>query len=169
MKHPLQEPILNIIEECFDMTVATVRPDGGPQATVVSYVHDGLLLYFGCDAKSQKAQNIKGEPRVSITITPAYKDWPSIRGLSMAATAEEVTVAGEIETAGRLMLERFPQLNGMEQPEGSGVSLIRLRPTLISMLDYTKGFGHTDLVSVEASDIAETLDTMRHHWIVPAA
>jgi hypothetical protein len=27
------------------------------------------------------------------------------------------------------------------------------------------GFGHTDLVKIEADDIAETLDSMRHHWL----
>ena len=45
--------------------------------------------------------------------------------------------------------------------------VMRVRPTVLSILDYSKGFGHTDLVSIEAGDIAETLDSMRHHWLIP--
>lgn len=167
MKHPLKELALSLIERCVDMTVATVRPDGMPQATIVSYVHDGLLLYFGCGGTSQKAANIAAEPRISIALAPEYRDWQTIQGLSMAAIAEEVTVKGELETVGKLMLKRFPQIRDMQAPEGITLKVFRVRPTVISVLDYTKGFGHTDLVSVDAGDIAETLETMRHHWLMP--
>ena len=58
MKHELRRKATDILARSMDMTVATVRSDGSPQATVVSFVHDGLLLYFGCGAGSQKAANI---------------------------------------------------------------------------------------------------------------
>src|ERR1700731_3853356 len=34
-----------------DMTIATVREDGYPQATAVSYVNDGLAVYFSCSTR----------------------------------------------------------------------------------------------------------------------
>jgi hypothetical protein len=34
MKYQLQQKIQDILDQCVDMTVATVRPDGAPQATV---------------------------------------------------------------------------------------------------------------------------------------
>src|SRR4051794_28114815 len=43
MKQAVRETIIDLLSRCKDMTIATVRPDGAPQATVVSYVHDGLL------------------------------------------------------------------------------------------------------------------------------
>jgi hypothetical protein len=49
--------------------IATIRPDGYPQATTVSYVSDGLTIYFGCVAESQKAQNIAYNNKVSLTVT----------------------------------------------------------------------------------------------------
>ena len=34
-----------------DMTIATVREDGYPQATAISYVNDGLAISFGCSTR----------------------------------------------------------------------------------------------------------------------
>ena len=37
----LKQEILSILDDASDMTIATVRKDGYPQATTVSYVNDG--------------------------------------------------------------------------------------------------------------------------------
>lgn len=169
MKHELQQKILDILSNCVDMTIATVRPDGAPQATVVSFAHDGLMIHFGCGTGSQKAENLARDPRVSITVTPPYGDWMQIRGLSMSGTATELAVPGEIAKVGQLMIDRFKALSSVAVFDETSVKLFRVKPEIISVLDYTLGFGHTDVVKVEADDIAETLETMRHHWLLPAA
>ncbi|CAN5426066.1 pyridoxamine 5'-phosphate oxidase family protein [soil metagenome] len=167
MKQTLQQKIVGIMSRCADMTVATLRPDGAPQATAVSSVHDGLLLYFGCSDASQKAANIARDPRISIAMTEPYDDWLMIRGLSMAATATEVSVPGELAEVARLMLYRFPQISTIDAMHGA-VNVFRVRPRIVSVLDYSLGFGHTDLVAVESDDISESLGSMRHHWLIPA-
>jgi hypothetical protein len=43
--------------------------DGYPQATTVSYVSDGLTIYFGCGEASQKARNLARNTKVSLTVT----------------------------------------------------------------------------------------------------
>ena len=169
MKHELQQKILDILSNCVDMTIATVRPDGAPQATVVSFAHDGLFIYFGCGAGSQKAANLARDPRISITVTPPYGNWMQIRGLSMSGTATELSVPGEIAKVGQLMIDRFKALSSVTVFDETSVKLFRVKPEIVSVLDYTLGFGHTDVVKIEADDIAETLETMRHHWLLPAA
>lgn len=164
MKQAIREQIASILSRCMDMTVATVRPDGAPQATVVSFAHDGLLIYFGCGADSQKAKNIANERRVSITMTAPYQNWLQIQGLSIAGVASEVTSAGEKATVGKLMVKRFPQLSGMQPPDAGAIKLFRVRPSLVSILDYAQGFGHTDLVAVGADDITESRGSLRHLW-----
>jgi general stress protein 26 len=164
MTQPLHAKIIDILSRCRDMTIATVRPDGGPQATVVSFVHDGLLIYFGCGADSQKARNIVSDRRVSIALTVPYENWLQIQGLSMAGTASEVTSVGEKAAIGKLMLKRFPQLSGIQPTDAGLIKLFRVRPSLISILDYTQGFGHTDLVAISADDITESRGTLRHQW-----
>ena len=48
MDDAMRAEILDIMNNHRIMTVATVRPDGYPQATTVTYVNEGLTLYFGC-------------------------------------------------------------------------------------------------------------------------
>ena len=48
------------------------------------------------------------------------------------------------------MLEKFPQIAGYAPAELEGIALYRVTPEIISILDYRKGFGHTDLVEVAA-------------------
>ena len=64
----LKKEILSILDDADDMTIATVREDGYPQATTVSYVNDGLNVYFGCAANSQKARNLARDSKVSLTV-----------------------------------------------------------------------------------------------------
>jgi nitroimidazol reductase NimA-like FMN-containing flavoprotein (pyridoxamine 5'-phosphate oxidase superfamily) len=65
----LTREIIAILSLANDLTIATVREDGYPQATTVSYVNDGLTIYFGCAAQSQKAKNIGQSAKISITST----------------------------------------------------------------------------------------------------
>ena len=45
MDSDLREEIFSILKASGEMTVATVRPDGYPQATTVNYVSDGLVIF----------------------------------------------------------------------------------------------------------------------------
>ena len=150
MNHALRDKVLSILDRCHDLTIATVRPDGAPQATVVSFVHDGMQIYFGCGVHAQKALNIARDPRVAITVTPPYADWQHIEGVSLSGPAREVTDAQEKTHIAELMITRFPQLGLIPVTEPGDMKLFCVQPTMISVLDYTKGFGHTDRIAMLA-------------------
>ena len=87
MDEAIRGKIRALLDEHRIMTIATLRPDGWPQATTVGYGNDGLTIYFLCGLDSQKAANLARDNRVSLTIdhdTPQVMD---IAGLSMAARA----------------------------------------------------------------------------------
>jgi len=66
----------------------------------------------------------------------------------MAARAHVVTDPNEAEKALRLMMQRYPpQEAPLPVPDAKNVRIFRVTPTVISVLDYSKGFGHTDLVT----------------------
>ena len=148
MEDALREEILSVLKEARDMTIATFRPDGYPQATTVNYVSDGLTIYFGCAAESQKAQNIAYNDKVSLTVTLPYFSWEAIRGLSVGGTAKPVTDPNEINRVSELMLRKFPQILQYALAGKKGLFLVRITPEVISLLDYRKGFGHTELVTL---------------------
>ena len=55
----MQHPALDILDSNKIMTIATVRPDGWPQATIIGYANEGWSLYFPIYRDSQKFANIK--------------------------------------------------------------------------------------------------------------
>jgi len=148
MDETTRNQIISIIDDVDDMTIATVREDGYPQATTVSYVNDGLTIYFGTSADSQKARNIARSNKVSLTINRGYRSWSEIEGLSLAGVATLVTNPAEQQKVGELLFKKFPQIPEYASMDEENVALFRVDPKVISLLDYKKGFGHTELVEI---------------------
>jgi nitroimidazol reductase NimA-like FMN-containing flavoprotein (pyridoxamine 5'-phosphate oxidase superfamily) len=149
MNEEIRSQIMKLLDQHRIMTIATLRPDGWPQATTVGYVNDGLVLYFLCGLESQKAKNLARDDRVSLTIDHDTADLMAITGLSMAAHAHEVTDRDEAEKVLQMLPLKYPDAPPlpMKMPSPDEVRLFRLAPTVISVLDYSKGFGHTDMVT----------------------
>ena len=150
MDPTIRSKILSILDQHRDMSLATLRPDGWPQATTVGFAHDGLTLYFLCAPESQKAANIARDNRVSLTIDHDTPQVMEITGLSMAAKAEVVDDPDEAARALNMIMARYaPQVSMpmVTPPRPEDVKIFRVVPTVISVLDYSKGFGHTDLVA----------------------
>jgi len=151
MNEEIRQKILTLLNQHRIMTIATLRPDGWPQATTVGYANDGLTIYFLCGIDSQKAANLARDDRVSLTIdhdTPQVMD---IAGLSMAARANAVVDPNQAERALRMLMAKYPPQGSLPlpMPTPADVRIFRLTPMVISVLDYSRGFGHTDLVACE--------------------
>lgn len=152
MDESLRQKILALLDAHRIMTIATLRPDGWPQATTVGYVSEGLTLWFLCGRESQKAHNLALDNRVSLTIDHDTPDLMGITGLSMAARAHRVTDRAEGEKVLRMLPLKYPDAPpstaNMKLPSPDEVAVFRVQPEIISVLDYSKGFAHTDLVTV---------------------
>lgn len=149
MDDATQQFILDLMQSHNVMSLATLRPDGWPQATTVAFAHEGLLLYFACDPGGQKVANIRQCERVSATINRDFADWSQIQGLSLGGTAAVVDDPEERRRAAELLRGKFPQWADMpEVDDPASIAYVRVMPKVISVLDYTKGFGHTRLVEI---------------------
>jgi nitroimidazol reductase NimA-like FMN-containing flavoprotein (pyridoxamine 5'-phosphate oxidase superfamily) len=151
MDASIERKIVDLLNGHRIMTIATLRPDGWPQATTVGYVNEGLTLWFLCGLGSQKAKNLAKDDRVSITVDHDTPDIMAITGLSMAARAHRVNDLTEAQKVLAQLPLKYADANPgsvpMAMPKPDEVALFRVVPALISVLDYTKGFGHTDLVT----------------------
>ncbi len=148
MERRLKAFILDLLKSHNIMSLATVRSDGFPQATTVVYANDGLALYFACDLDSQKARNIARSGKVSLTINHDYEDWNQIRGLSIGGRARLLTRPADRRRAWKALAAKFPAMAEMTEDERAEAALVRVDPRVISVIDYQRGFGHTDLVEV---------------------
>lgn len=149
MNDEMRSKILTLLNQHRIMTVATLRPDGWPQATTVGYVNEDLTLYFLCGLDSQKARNLARDDRISLTIDHDTPDLMAVTGLSMAAHAHAVEDRAEAEKLLRMFPLKYPDAPPlqMKMPTPDEVRLFRVTPTVISVIDYSKGFAHTDLVT----------------------
>lgn len=149
MDKAMERKILALLDEHRIMTLATLRPDGWPQATTVGYANEGLTLYFLCGIDSQKDRNLAHDDRVSLTIDHDTSDIMAITGLSMAAHARVVTDRAEAEKVLAMLPRKYPEQKTLPgpMPGPDEVRIFRVTPKVISVLDYSKGFGHTDLVT----------------------
>jgi nitroimidazol reductase NimA-like FMN-containing flavoprotein (pyridoxamine 5'-phosphate oxidase superfamily) len=155
---PKQEPVMDKLNEEFildilnhgkDLTLATIRPDGYPQATTVSYANDGLTIYVGVGKNSQKLKNIRNNNKVSLTINEEYQDWNDIKGISLGGIATVLSDGDQIQRAAECMIKRFSQLlDWTKSNQNDDIALLKIEPHVISVLDYRKGFGHTELLTV---------------------
>jgi general stress protein 26 len=164
MKRAFRDQVTGLLDEHRILTVATNRPDGWPQATVVSYCNDGLVIYFFTDRDGQKVQNITQDARVSVAIAKDYHRPLEIKGLSLAGKAVVVDDSSEVDHAYALLLKRYPEYRVLPKPNRKEIAMVRVTPEVVSVVDYAKGYGHADLVRVTEDDLAEFIERRRHHW-----
>lgn len=146
------DAIFKVLDESGEMSLGTCRPDGFPQVTTVNFVHEELVIYCAVGLDSQKAHNIRANPKVSATINRPKRDWHDLQGLSLGGTARILTLESEMRVVAEHLLRRFPHLRqfirGTDVMPWAGMLFVEIVPTAISILDYRKRFGHTELVEL---------------------
>jgi nitroimidazol reductase NimA-like FMN-containing flavoprotein (pyridoxamine 5'-phosphate oxidase superfamily) len=152
----MEQKAVDILNQYRLMGLATLRADGWPQATMVSYANEGLLLYFVVSRASQKYANIERDSRVSIVIGRDFEDPAQIKALSIAANASEVRDPKQREQAIDLVLKRHPALAKLGRPELEHSAVMRAYCSIVTILDYSKGFGHADLLTVAPGGVEMT-------------
>jgi nitroimidazol reductase NimA-like FMN-containing flavoprotein (pyridoxamine 5'-phosphate oxidase superfamily) len=148
MDEALRSRILEVLARQQFMTIATIRPDGYPQATTVKYVHDDLIVYFATAPTSQKVSNIKLNNKVSVAVVDQAQDFYKLRGLSMSGTAERVQEKQRAEEFALRLFGRLPQKRRLIPEDPKELAVYEIRPVAIALIDYASGFGATHLVEL---------------------
>jgi nitroimidazol reductase NimA-like FMN-containing flavoprotein (pyridoxamine 5'-phosphate oxidase superfamily) len=159
----MERKAIDFLDRYRLMTIATLRADGWPQATMVNYANDGLLLYFIISKQSQKYANIQRDSRVSIVVGRDFEDPRQIQALSIAANASDVRDPKQRDHAIDLVLGRHPALAAMGRPDLGHSAVIRAYCSIVTILDYSQGFGHADLLTVSGG-IAEMAPRRDDDW-----
>lgn len=144
----LRRTILEILDENYLMSIATVRTDGWPQVTLVNYLRQGHALYFVSARDSQKFTNIARDSRVSVAIGGGPGRDATIRGVSLAGRAGEVIEPYRIAEINELIQAKAATGAFTPHPTSSLVAVIEIRPLFISVIDYTSPPGRHDLIRV---------------------
>ena len=148
MDEALKAKILDVLKRHHMMALATIRPDGFPQATSVNYVHEDLTLYFAADAASQKAGNIKLSNKVSAAIASEAQDIFKLRGLSLSGLAERIVDEQEAQRWSLALFRTLPQSRRLVPADPKDLAVFAITPVAIALIDYASGFGKTYLLEL---------------------
>jgi nitroimidazol reductase NimA-like FMN-containing flavoprotein (pyridoxamine 5'-phosphate oxidase superfamily) len=136
------------------MAISTLRADGWSQTTFVGYVNEGLTLYFLVFRSSQKLANIRRDKRISLAIGGEPRELDQLTAVYAAAHASEVKDPAERTRAWSLLQSRHPNLNDFELPELTDAAMMKATCQFVSVLDYRKGPGHVDELSINDAGLA---------------
>ena len=160
----MEQKILEILAARGVKAMATLRSDGWPQATTVSYVSRGLIPYGLVSRTSQKFGNISLDDRVSICIGAETAAPSNILGLSMSARAIESRDEPYRSEMLACLSARRPGYFDPKALDMDSSALIRVLPEAISIIDYAKGLGHTYIVTVGAAQTLELTAVRPDDW-----
>jgi nitroimidazol reductase NimA-like FMN-containing flavoprotein (pyridoxamine 5'-phosphate oxidase superfamily) len=144
----MQQPAIDILDSNHLMTIATVRTDGWPQATIVGYANEGWSLYFLIYRDSQKFKNIARDNRVAITVGSEPCELQQVKAVYAGCETFELTDLGQRSRAWELLSQRHPKLTDLAPPQKSDVATMVARCRHVSVLDYAQGLGHTEALTV---------------------
>lgn len=153
-KKELEETIVRYLRKHFGGTLSTVREDGTPQASGITYVNDGLTIYFAMDPESYKKKNIDRNPNVAMAIFKDYYRWDNAKAVQLAGKCELVTDKDELAKIGPLLIEKFPWIvNATGAHEWAArvgpIPFYKITPKIISYLDYRKfGFNQYEVLEL---------------------
>jgi general stress protein 26 len=133
---------LSILEQGREATLATLRPDGWPQATVINYVNDEERVYFDCAVDSQKAHNIAADDRISLALVVPYSQYGPIFGLSLAGHAKLVEAPAELSHVLELWKTRYPYMRERLQQDLGIFAFYAIKPLVVTLPNYAAGLGH---------------------------
>jgi PPOX class probable F420-dependent enzyme len=102
------EEVTAFLEQSRTSTMATVGPDGTPHLIAMWYGYLDGKIYFETKAKSQKATNLRRDPKIASMIE-AGDSYDQLRGVSVEGTATliEDTTADEYWAAAISVFERY--------------------------------------------------------------
>jgi general stress protein 26 len=126
-----REALLEFMRAHKLAVVATVGPDGKPEAALVGYaVSDELELVFDTTVDSRKLHNIRANPEVAAVI-----GWDAEQTLQYEGAADEPT--GEARGICQLRyFDAYP--DGRERAKQPDITYVRVRPSWLRYSDYAQ-------------------------------
>ncbi|MBP2625469.1 MAG: pyridoxamine 5-phosphate oxidase-related FMN-binding protein [Firmicutes bacterium] len=124
-----------VLATTSDEQVPTVR-------TLASFAVDELTTYFSTGKKTDKVQQIKSNPQVSILFQHENQELGSFVNATITGKATEITAETELEKVIKLLSDRSPRFKErVEKGEIANNTFFRIDPQEVKVLDFSKGVG----------------------------
>ncbi len=105
--------VLAFLAEHFIVTVASFGPNGRPHLMPLWYVVRNGTLWGWTYAKSQKAVNLRRDPRATLQVEAGGRDYGELRGVMIEA---DTVVHDDLDTVAGVGAELLSRYAGSEVP-----------------------------------------------------
>jgi hypothetical protein len=134
--------------------LAYVRVDQTPiQRSFGSFVLDGADILFSTRSEAAKVRDLEQRPRVSFFLEAdgqKLAEWKNILFLGQAVRVQD---PDELAQGVALLGARNPRFKERIEKNGlEGTQLFRLRTEAIELIDYGKGFGFSEKITVATAE-----------------
>jgi pyridoxamine 5'-phosphate oxidase len=110
--------------------------------TLGSFAVDELTTYFSTGKKTDKVQQIKSNPQVSILFQHENQELGSFVNATITGKATEITAETELEKAIKVLSDRSPKFKErVEKGEIANNTFFRIDPQEVKVLDFSRGVG----------------------------
>ena len=100
------DEIVQYLERSRTATMVTNGPSGHPHAVAMWYAVVDGAIWFETKAKSQKATNLRRDPKITVLIEDGHT-YDTLRGVSLEGTAEIVEDPEALWSVGVSVWERY--------------------------------------------------------------
>ena len=134
-----EDEVRAFLDEQMVMTVGTIGPNGRPHLMALWYVPDGLGMTGWTYAKSQKAKNLKRDPRATIQVEDGVQ-YQELRGVMMEC---DVELDRDAKAYGLALFRRYSgtldeSVTAMVEQQAPKRVGLRFTPTRIVSWDHSK-------------------------------
>ncbi len=138
------DEVVEFIERSRTGTLATIGPTGLPHLVAMWYGYVDGSIYFETKAKSQKAVNLRRDPRAVVSIE-AGRTYDQLRGVAIEGTTTliEDTTADEYWAAAINVFERYngpysEEMHPFVETMMNKRIVVKITPTRIRSWDHRK-------------------------------
>ena len=121
--------------------VASISPDGAPHLVPMWFIRDGDTVPFWTFGKSQKIQNIRRDPRVTV-MAETGEDYFHLQGVTIRGRAELVDDPDRVADFGLRILDKYygAETGAAEHLVASAPKrvLVIVHPDKVSSWDHRK-------------------------------
>ncbi len=140
----LKAAVLQLLGQHTVLSLATVG-DEGPHGVSLMYAYDAYTLYWLSDPKTRHSHDLGKGKAATITIAGQYEDFKQIQGLQLKGIGSCLESGEEEKKAFKLLGERYEflktfSLGNLARHLGAA-AVYAFRPSTITMIDNTRGFG----------------------------
>lgn len=100
------DEIVEYLERSRTATMVTNGPSGHPHAVAMWYAVVDGAIWFETKAKSQKAANLRRDPKITVLIEDGHT-YDTLRGVSLEGTAEIIDDPDALWSVGVSVWERY--------------------------------------------------------------